>query len=303
MKLKALDPSRYESLKPYYEKYPMTVHDLLLTNLLLWREKHQIHTLEIRGFLYFTYKAEPDKTLYFSEPVGDWRDEENLKRSLDDLIAFSHQNNQPLKIRHASSQFLEFLVHFHYDFEADCLEDQFDYCYDTASLAHLAGNKFHKKKNHMNQFFKQYEDQFEFKAITNENANLALQVSKDWCIASGCEKVYDLCYEYKGIKEILDNWSFYESKGLEGLILFINGFPAAMTFGEAMSTEMFLIHIEKANTQFSNAYAAINHAMANKLVQRYKWINREQDMGIEGLRRAKRSYHPDFLLEKFNITL
>jgi len=111
----------------------------------------------------------------------------------------------------------------------------------------------------------------------------------------------DLCYEFQGIFEILSTWGIHEKQGLEGVVIFIDDHPVAVTFGEFIGNDTFLVHVEKADHKVQGIYTAINQVMANQIYARCTFINREQDLGIEGLRKAKLSYHPHHMVKKFDV--
>jgi hypothetical protein len=150
---------------------------------------------------------------------------------------------------------------------------------------------------------KRYEGQYEVAEISESNAEDALAAARNWCISYGCGDTPDLCHEYHGIHEILTNWKLYADRGLEGVLIFVEKEPIALTFGEMIQNDTFLVHIEKADSNIQSAYTAINHAMANRIYNRCLYVNREQDMGIEGIRKAKSSYHPHHLVAKYDCMI
>ena len=300
---KPLTQEDYDTLKPYYEKYTSDVHDLNLTNLLIWRRRHELHFCEIDGYLWFVYYPNNAFNMMFSEPIGDYNDKEALKQSINHWMAFCTQNGYPLRVRHVSDFFKQFLIDLGLELLIHSKEADFDYIYEAVDLANLSGNKFHKKKNHLNQFIKRYEGRYSIFDLNESNAQAALTAARNWCISNGCGETLDLCHEYHGIHEILTNWKTYAGRGLEGVVIFVDEEPVALTFGEIIPNDTFLVHIEKADSSVQGAYTAINHAMANRVAERCLYINREQDMGIEGIRKAKLSYHPHHLVAKYDINL
>lgn len=319
--LKSFEQKDYERLIPYYKKYASDVHDLTLTNLMMWRHKHDLHTLELGGYLFFAYTPRDYSNCSFSEPIGfttvkpigyataeplgsyGAEQDQALKEALDLWLNLCTENGIVPKFRHVSTEFKTRLSTLGYDFIEIDLVDDYDYCYLTEDLARLSGNRYHKKKNHLNQFYKAYADRYNIVAIDEYHAQFAYIALQRWCQSNGCGADLDLCYEYHAIKEILTDWPMQQSRGLKGSLIYIDEQPVALTFGEQISEETFLVHIEKALPDYSGLYAAINHAMANQVLGQALYLNREQDLGIEGLRKAKRSYLPHHMVPKFNLTL
>lgn len=301
--IKKFDEAAYEALKKYYNGYNSDIHDLNLNNLIIWEKKHDLHTLEIGRYLWYVYNPTDPFNMKFSEPVGDYSQTEALKQATDLWINYCKEHNYPVSLRHIGETYKTFLLENGYNIDAAPVNDAFDYCYVTDELANLTGNKFHKKKNHLNQFRKTYQDRYQIESISTSNSDKALVAAKNWCISNGCGDSLDLCFEYNGIHHILSNWETFKNRGLEGVIIFVNEVPVAFTFGEFLTRDIFLVHIEKADQNISGIYTAINHAMANQVKERSLYLNREQDMGIEGIRKAKQSYHPHHLVPKYNVLI
>ena len=97
-------------------------------------------------------------------------------------------------------------------------------------------------------------------------------------------------------------FNYFNELGLTGGVIRIGGDVAAFTIGEKLNNETFCVHIEKADTQYNGIYVGINNSFARAAAAGYKYINREEDLGLEGLRRSKQSYHPAFLLKKYTVT-
>ncbi len=323
--LKPFTLENYEKLKPYYLKYTSKVHDLNLTNLSIWYKKHNLHFLELGGYLWFVYHPEDQTQMMISEPVGDYSDYPALSYATKLLFEYMHEHRFMLVFRHVSEAFKLFVTDFIDSFENTktqvtqetqetqetsesinklefyTSEDDYDYVYLVENLANLSGNKFHKKKNHLNQFFKNYEKRYTIAPIDASNAKDALTAARNWCIANGCGETFDLCHEYNGIYRILTNWDAYSQNGLVGVVIYLDDAPVALTFGELIQNDTFLVHIEKAAADVMGAYTAINHALANLVKDQCIYVNREQDMGIEGIKKAKQSYHPIELIAKYDI--
>jgi len=174
-----------------------------------------------------------------------------------------------------------------------------DYLYDCSELVELKGNRFHKKKNLLNQFLKKYE--FTYDVLTADRIDQALSLQTDWCTWRDCESFDTLAAENRSIQRVLENWT--QLNGLMGGLLMVEDTIAAYTLAERLSEDMVLIHFEKANPKFKGAYQAINQMFLAHLEEDFRLVNREQDLDDEGLRKAKLSYNPVDFLKKYQIII
>ena len=183
-------------------------------------------------------------------------------------------------------------LRYHFD------RDSFDYVYDINDLADLKGKKFQKKRNHLNGFRLRHPD-YSLEPITKENVHQVQQMVNLWYEQHQKAQPHaDFHMERAALKKALEQQS---ELGLEGLALRTKEGLVAMTMGSLLSEDTFDIHFEKALDNVDGAYAAINNGFAVYLREKYphiRYLNREDDMGIEGLRKAKLSYNPHHLVEK-----
>ncbi len=171
--------------------------------------------------------------------------------------------------------------------------DAFDYIYLREDLANLSGKKYHGKRNHISAFSKKHN--WSFKPITAENTEDVKLCAEKWYKENADREDKYLRCEKQGIITILDNM---ELLGVRGGAVYVDGKVVAFTLGSRISDEIFDIHIEKALSDYAEGYTVINREFARTLSE-YKYINREDDMGLEGLRKAKLSYKPAILLKKY----
>lgn len=175
----------------------------------------------------------------------------------------------------------------------------FDYVYETDKLINLSGKKLHAKKNHLNKFLSLYPS-YSFEPINKSNIDKCMDITNLWFANKYSEKNDYAKNEYNSITDILKNMDFFNCCGI---ILYVNGKPAAYSVGERMSKDTALIHIEKADASIEGSYAMINNLMCKNLFSDTIYINREEDMGMENLRRAKMSYRPHHMVEVMNLHL
>lgn len=176
------------------------------------------------------------------------------------------------------------------------LNDYFDYVYDSKSLITLAGKKLHGKRNHINKFKSLYPG-WRYEEITRDNIQEAYRMSEEWCVINGCSKGGSLQDEACAVKEAFEAYFDLEFDG--GLIRTDDGRIVAFSMGEPLNSDTYLIHIEKAFSDVQGAYAMINQQFAEHNCADFLYINREDDSGDPGLRKAKESYRPVFQVEKY----
>lgn len=177
--------------------------------------------------------------------------------------------------------------------------DSFDYVYDINDLCELSGRKYHQKRNHLHRFKEAFPD-YTVEEITKDNISLVKDFASSWYKEKLSQNpVSDFDMEQIALGKAMQN---YEALGMEGLLLKNNDEVLGFTIGSKLSDNTFDIHFEKAKDKIQGAYAAINNEFAIHLRSKYPrvlFLNREEDMGIEGLRRAKESYRPHHLVEKY----
>jgi hypothetical protein len=259
------------------------------TNLFIWRSCYNIKWATEDGFLLIEVEREQEK--FVLPPFGGA--DSDLPGVLEKL--YRHFGIFEMRgIYREVVEKLEDLLPGRFNYILD--RSNSDYIYTTANLASLAGRKYHQKKNHANSFRKAYPD-YRYMPMNKEHTASCLEFAKRW--NSGRDKADDaesLRCEMCAIEEAMGN---FESLGITGGLITIDGQVEAMTFGEMITPEMAVIHVEKANPEIRGLYAVINQEFCQRAWSGAKYINREEDMGLDGLRRAKLSYHPKYLLDKF----
>lgn len=225
----------------------------------------------------------------FPAGIGDYRE------VISEMRFFSESMDKPLIITGVTEKTLDILSGlFPEQFTAEYDRESSDYIYLSADLAELKGRKYHGKRNH----FSKLKD-YIYKPIEEKDF--------DDCICF-CTRTYNTrsgAQDHSSVAEqyaINTYFNHFGELGLCGGIIRINGETAAVTIGEQLNSETFCVHIEKADTNFPGIYAGINKLFAENAATSLKYINREEDLGLDGLRKAKMSYHPVFLLDKYTVT-
>lgn len=183
-------------------------------------------------------------------------------------------------------------------FEVALDRDHSDYVYRSEDLIHLRGRKYHRKRNHIKQFKEKYI--YEYHSLTPDRIPDCLRLQAEWCDLRQCEVIPGLYNESVAIQEALKH---FETLGIKGGVILIDGKVEAFTLGEPLNPDTVVIHIEKANPAFEGLYPTIHQAFLEHHWSDYPYVNREQDLGEEGLRKAKESYFPNHMVHKYAITL
>lgn len=175
--------------------------------------------------------------------------------------------------------------------------DYYDYIYSYEDLTELKGKKYHAKRNHIARFS---ENNWTYEEIDESNIEECKVMNDEWCRRNGCSENPDKADEICAVKLGLDN---FNALGYKGGLIRVNGAVQAFTFGEQTNSDTFVVHVEKAFTDFQGAYPMINKQFLLNSVSSARYINREEDMGEENLRKAKQSYYPCFMEEKFRVKI
>ncbi|MBR2494202.1 phosphatidylglycerol lysyltransferase domain-containing protein [Helicobacter sp.] len=304
--------SRSEILE-FLQNDHFSIADISFGNLYIWKHAREISYTTYTGTLLIQTRY-AGRDPYFFFPIGA-----NMKEKLEALSALeSHarENGYALRFERIEAHNLPLLKQVFPTISIEPTPDHFDYVYSVEELLHLSGRKFHKKKNHLNNFLQRYE--WELEPITQANAKELVKVARIW-LDSNPAKSDDLELEYLGICAALES---FELLGLQGVLVRArekitlgsdNIDPAlldssalpiiAFSFGEAINEQMAVIHIEKAAPNIIGAYQIINQQLLARCFASLRYANREEDLGIPGLRQAKRGYNPVFMVEKFRAVL
>jgi hypothetical protein len=243
-------------------------------------------------FLFVRFYSKNDiRRLAYMFPIGNG----DLKKSIEKIKKDAGENNQPLRIFGVtpdSKKQLEDILPGKFTFTAE--RNYFDYIYLREDLRTLKGKKYQPKRNHINKFKKNYA--FTYRPITPGLAPECLQLEQQWMQANHHEQdAESLGFENRSMVFALNNFNALD---LTGGAIFVENEMVAFTYGSPINHFTFGIHVEKADIRFEGVFSVINQEFATRLPQQYLYINREEDLGLPGLRQAKLSYQPVVLLEK-----
>ena len=261
-------------------------------NLLLWARFYNIQIAEVEGMLVSVMTG---SRLSFHYPYGIG----NTKACIEKLMDYAKEQGQEFRMHCVTpEEFEELESLFPGEFEIEYHRDIADYVYEAEKLRTLSGKKYHGKKNHVNKFKKTYEN-WEYVSMSSEHAEEAFQLLLKWKNLNLCMENHDKNAESCVACNYLRLFGELE---VCGGILRVDGQAAAFCIGEKVCDDTMVVHIEKALTEYEGAYTMINQQFVEHECQDIIYVNREDDAGDEGLRKAKLSYRPVFMVEKGTVT-
>ena len=256
--------------------------DVSFVNTYLWREHYDIRVAFTDDAYYKCYMMDGKISGYtFPLTRGD------IRTAVDRILDDARERGVTPVIGLLNDQNAEVIKQLYGDSVSVRLaRDSYDYLYERAHLAELKGKKFHAKRNHISRFRRNYAD-ISVKEICKDNFADVLSVVERWTSTAG---------DTGELEIICDALAHFDALGLFGVLLYVDGRPVAMSIGSRISDEVCDVNFEKA-VEIDEAYAVINNEFAKRF-DSFTLLNREEDMGLEGLRKSKLSYHPDILLRK-----
>jgi len=261
----------------------------------MWRKAYDIKwTLEGE---FLCVKACWEGETFFLPPFGP---EQGLVEVLQIMLDHAEEQKFPFALQGVEKNMTECLEQVKPGFfQCSPERDNFDYVYLAQDLIELKGRKFHNKKNHVNGFRKTYSD-YEYVPMTEDMTEQCIEFMNIWCEERGCVKGDSLDCERNAIIEAMHNFT---ALGFQGAAIFVGGTMAGFTYGEMGNDNTAVIHVEKGHNEFKGVYGVINQEFCARTWQHAEFINREEDMGIEGLRKAKESYNPVKMVEKYIVKI
>ena len=287
------EPISLEKQQDYLKilaRCPQVASDYSFMNIWAWAEDYGL-TWAWSDDCVWIRQSRPE-VLYWA-PVGRWSEIDwrtRLPEASADATIFIRIPNQLVEIWQTA--FTDRAA-----FEEE--RGHWDYVYSVNELVDLKGNRFHKKKNLLNQFIKKYD--YTFVPFAPELIDQAMAMQESWCTWRDCESSDVLAAENHAIFRVLNNWG--QLNGTLGGALMVDGSMVAYTVAEALTPQSVVIHFEKGDTRFKGVYQAINQMFLAHSARDFLTVNREQDLNDEGLRKSKLSYNPLELLQKYRVTI
>lgn len=298
MKFKDINIDSIKELQPYFEMVDYEACEYCFTTLYMWQ--HVYKTGYFIGEDFAVIMAEYEGNSFSILPLAK---KDKLPQVIDYIIKHFEDNNRKICFKGITKDFVETLQKLYPDkFEYIEERDLFDYVYDGESLRTLAGRKNQKKRNHINAFLKDYEGRYNYKLLDKEDFDDCLKLLKDWASNKEENNEFDegMDDESIGIRKVFDNYEYLRDN-LKIAGIYVDGKLEAFTIGELINPNMALIHIEKANPNIRGLYPYINQQFILNEFENVEFVNREEDLGIPGLRKSKLSYHPVKFVEKYTV--
>ncbi len=284
-----------EVISHYFKHHTSRSCERTFVNVFLWARFYNVTFAIIEDTLVF--KSEDENSFAFAYPAGE---PENVKKALDTLYQYSQERGVSFRLYNVTPDHFEQIEAWYPGrFQIEYNEDLADYVYESEKLCTLAGKKLHGKRNHINKFKSLYEGRWSYETMSGDNVEECFQMALKWRNLNGCdddpEKNSEMCVTLNSLR-------LFRELELTGGILRVDGQIVAFTIGEPVCSDTFVVHIEKAFPDVQGAYTMINQQFVEHECMDYRYVNREEDTGDEGLRKAKRSYRPVFMVEKGVVT-
>jgi len=290
IELELLELKHIPALREYLDKYPRQNCDYAICNLLTWGKLYKNLIGKWKDRLLILNPRY--QSLCF--PIGKYPEPEELKALLLELIG----QYPEIELIIIPEQYIEQYPALNDVLEVSESEAWADYIYEIDRLATLSGKKLAKKKNLVSQFVRTYPE-YKVLPITAENREVINSFAAKWKREREVDGIY-LNAELQALSYAMEYWDELPIQGI--LICYHNKIVAFSIFSE-QTTDTISVHFEKYDPDKKGAAQAINWETARLLQGHYKWLNREQDLGLEGLRQAKKTYDPAYMLKFYSAVL
>ncbi|WP_052466484.1 GNAT family N-acetyltransferase [Beduini massiliensis] len=292
--MKKIDYNDIEEIRSYIEKYGYNEYNCNIVTLLMWKDVYELY-YEIHEHFFVGYWLYHDRIRWMM-PLCD---EAHFKEAVDFMLEYSKQHEIEFVVEAAVEPFVELLKKYYpkNTFIWRLEENAGDYVYDVSMHATLKGKKMQKRRNHYNAFIKEYEGRFKFIPYQNYMQEEVLRFLNQW--KDSHDRKEDIEAEINGIGGLL---AHYDELNLLGGCLYIDGKIEAFTLASRLYKDTLQIHVEKANRSIRGLYVAVLKHFLNEHLD-YHFINREDDLGLPELRKAKMDLHPLYRLNKYAIGL
>lgn len=261
------------------------------STMMLWRNIYLTEVADYEGVLCYRCHFVNDMRYVYAFPAGNG----DKKAAIEMMLMQASTKGQKLVIRGFEAPERDWLIkNFPDRFEISTSKDQWDYVYNVEDLSNLAGAKYHGKRNHIARF--KDGDNWHYERLNAKNAEKCWKMSEEWYRIQKANGNVGVLREQAVLRYALDHLGVL---GLTGGVLYKEEEVVAFTIGEPFNEDTYHVHIEKAFSDVQGAYPMINQQYVLHEMQGYRYVNREEDEGVAGLRRAKESYMPAFMIEKY----
>lgn len=284
-------------IEHYTKPWALECSDLSFANLFIWGADGKMEYAEKNNSLYIKMDFE-GVPIYLWAPIPEWGVAVDYRKAVYDGIDYMKQARTEPTFRSVWTPFRDRMLAVCPELFCTPTDISWDYVYSRESLATLKGKKLHGKRNHINKFLLQNPD-YVYKKLEPSMIPDCIALYEHWSEEKD-EPEMHLDDEKRSVLLALNHM---EALGLTGGAIYLQEKLCAFTVGERLLPQMQLIHIEKANTDVDGLYPMINQQYILHECAEVEWINREEDMGLEGMRKAKLSYHPARMVEKYMLSV
>ena len=296
---KDIDINSKSELEPYFKLVDYEASEYCFSTIYTWR-----HLFNTKCYIendFAIILLEYEKNVFSIIPLCT---KDKLLYVIDFVLNYIKNEYKRIQLKGINQEIADIIkINYKEKFIYEKERDLFEYIYDAESLRTLSGRKNKKKRNHINSFLNLYKNRYEYKLLEKENFEECLELIDRWeqnkeNIESSGHKELD--EEILSIKEVFENYEkLKDNVKIAGV--YIDNKLEAFTIGEKINENIALIHIEKANQNIKGLYQYINQQFLLNEFPNVKYVNREEDLGLDGLREAKLSYHPCKFIEKYSI--
>ena len=282
-------------LDSYFKSGKFLNSEFTFTNMFIWQQSYNIRYAEIDGNLcIFSHHGTEPESVSLTTFTGD------TESTVTKLLTYFEYINSPVIIRlfgAEQKQIISETFPDKFNFEED--PNSYDYVYSIPDLISLPGGKYHSKRNHINKFQNLY--QYEYHTMTKTYCAQCREMFQRWSEAKR-DTIANIDEQLTAVNRLLDNW---ENLDISGGCITVDGHMVAFSFGEVLceANSIIVIHLEHADVDYRGSFPMINQQFLENEWASLTYVNREEDMGIMGLRNAKKSYKPCLMVKKYIASL
>ena len=288
LKFRNIEIEDYEKVSPLLKNSGIENCEHCFATMLVWSMRHDIQIAVEENTVFM--RSFGREHVWYLYPRGHMDKKQAIEKIIRDADGKKISING---IDENSAEFLKENFSEIFDIKED--RNGADYLYRTTDLANLPGKNYQKKRNHISRFIRENPD-YRFVPLSTDNKEIAKQFVNDWCNTYNTDNSWDLVSEQKGIHLLIDN---FDKLDIMGAMIETQGKTVALSLAAPINERMVDVMVEKAYHEINGAYAIINRDFALNCFTQFELINREDDMGIENLRKAKMSYFPTEIRNKY----
>ena len=298
LSFKTLTLEDKEIIEKYVDKDKLESYEYLFSSLYMWRKLNNVKYAILDDVLIIE-KNEEGKGTFYAQLFGYNRD--NLTNIIDELIKRNlNFTDREYLFGDVDNEFVNDLKKYT-DFKVEAAEDidDFEYIYNTNDLIELRGKKYHSKKNHVNSFLKTYT--YDIREINTEDVKGdCMDLLHKWHDEVAVTVDKEMLMEIDAIKDLFRELHFFD---LNSIAVYVDGQLAGFAVGERVNDKMAVIHVERGEIAYKGIYAFLNKQFLVMSFSDTEFVNRQEDTGNDGLRKAKESYHPVKMVKKYLVKL